>query len=209
MKILIVDDHALIRRGMISLLSGQYQGLQIGEAADAREGLDAVAKKGWDLVIVDISMPGRNGLELIQEIKREKPNLPVLVVSAHSEKDYALRAFKLGASGYVSKQSAPDVLVTAVERLLSGRRYVSQDMAEQLAGAVSGNAPTDSHAALSNRELEVLKLIASGRTIKEISGMLALSVKTVATYRSRIAEKMGLSSNVELTRYAMTHDLVD
>ena len=209
MKILIVDDHVLIRRGMISLLSGQYQGLQIGEAADAREGLDAVAKKGWDLVIVDISMPGRNGLELIQEIKREKPNLPVLVVSAHSEKDYALRAFKLGASGYVSKQSAPDVLVTAVERLLSGRRYVSQDMAEQLAGAVSGNAPTDSHAALSNRELEVLKLIASGRTIKEISGMLALSVKTVATYRSRIAEKMGLSSNVELTRYAMTHDLVD
>lgn len=209
MKILIVDDHALIRRGMISLLSGQYQGLQIGEAADAREGLAAVAKKGWDLAIVDISMPGRNGLELIQEIKREKPNLPVLVVSAHSEKDYALRAFKLGASGYVSKQSAPDVLVTAVERLLSGRRYVSQDMAEQLAGAVSGNAPTDSHAALSNRELEVLKLIASGRTIKEISGTLALSVKTVATYRSRIAEKMGLSSNVELTRYAMTHDLVD
>lgn len=209
MKILIVDDHVLIRRGMISLLSGQYQGLQIGEAADAREGLDAVAKNLWDLVIVDISMPGRNGLELIQEIKREKPNLPVLVVSAHSEKDYALRAFKLGASGYVSKQSAPDVLVTAVERLLSGRRYVSQDMAEQLAGAVSGNAPTDSHAALSNRELEVLKLIASGRTIKEISGMLALSVKTVATYRSRIAEKMGLSSNVELTRYAMTHDLVD
>jgi DNA-binding NarL/FixJ family response regulator len=209
MKILIVDDHVLIRRGMISLLSGQYQGLQIGEAADAREGLDAVAKNLWDLVIVDISMPGRNGLELIQEIKREKPNLPVLVVSAHSEKDYALRAFKLGASGYVSKQSAPDVLVTAVERLLSGRRYVSQDMAEQLAGTVSGNAPTDSHAALSNRELEVLKLIASGRTIKEISGMLALSVKTVATYRSRIAEKMGLCSNVELTRYAMTHDLVD
>jgi two-component system invasion response regulator UvrY len=209
MNILIVDDHALIRRGMISLLAGQYKDLQTGEASNAREGLDAVAHQQWDLAIVDISMPGRNGLDLIQEIKREKPAMPVLVVSAHAEKDYALRAFKLGASGYVSKQSAPDVLVSAVERLLSGRRYVSQDMAEQLAGAVSGNAPTDSHAALSNRELEVLKLIASGHTIKEISAMLALSEKTVATYRSRIAEKMGLSSNVELTRYAMTHDLVD
>lgn len=209
MKILIVDDHALIRRGMSSLLAGQYKGLQIGEAANAREGLEAVSKQAWDLAIVDISMPGRNGLELIQEIKREKPGMPILVVSAHSEKDYALRAFKLGASGYVSKQSAPDVLVTAVERLLAGRRYVSQDLAEQLAGAVSGNTPSDTHAALSNRELEVLKLIASGRTIKEISGSLALSEKTVATYRSRIAVKMGLSSNVELTRYAMKHHLVD
>jgi DNA-binding NarL/FixJ family response regulator len=209
MNVLIVDDHALIRRGMSSLLMAHDQNLQVGEAANAREAMAAVHKQPWDLVILDISMPGRNGLELIQDIKREKPNMPVLVVSAHAEKDYGMRALKLGAAGYLSKQSAPDVLVTAVARILSGRRYISQELAELLAGAVSGNVPKDSHAALSNRELEVLKLIATGSTIKEISGSLALSEKTVATYRSRIAEKMGLSSNVELTRYAMKHRLVD
>ncbi len=209
MKILIVDDHALVRRGLASLLQEHFKGVEIGEAADARDGFAAALKEDWDLVVADISMPGRNGLDLIQDIKREKPDLPILVISGHAEKDYALRALKLGASGYVSKQSAADILVTAVQRVLSGRRYISQDLAEQLAGAISGDAPGTSHETLSNRELEVLKLIASGSTIKEISAALALSEKTVATYRSRIAEKMGLSSNVELTRYAMRHGLAD
>jgi len=209
MKILIVDDHVLVRRGMIALLKEHFKDVQLGEAGDAREGLDAVMEDGWSLVIADISMPGRSGLDLIQDIKRVKPELPVLVISGHPEKDYALRAIKLGAAGYVSKQSAADVLVLAVSRVLSGKRYVSQDLAEHLAGAISGDAAGDSHDMLSNRELEVLKLIASGQTIKEISAVLALSEKTVATYRSRIAEKMGLSSNVELTRYAMRHGLVD
>ncbi|MEO7098483.1 MAG: response regulator transcription factor [Luteolibacter sp.] len=209
MKILIVDDHALVRRGLASLLQEEFKGVEIAEAQDARDGFAAVIKQDWDLVVADISMPGRSGLELIQDIKRERPTQAVLVISGHAEKDYALRALKLGAAGYVSKQSAADVLVTAVKRVLSGRRFISQDLAEQLAGAISGGAPGTSHETLSNRELEVLKLIASGHTIKEISSSLALSEKTVATYRSRIAEKMGLSSNVELTRYAMRHGLAD
>ncbi len=194
---------------MRALLEEHFKGVEILEAADSREGLQAVLDDGLALVVADISMPGRSGLDLIQDIKREKPALPVLVVSGHPEKDYALRAMKLGAAGYVSKQCASDVLVTAVGRVLSGKRYVSQDLAEQLAGAVSGETQGETHETLSNRELEVLKLIASGQTIKEISAVLALSEKTVATYRSRIADKMGLSSNVELTRYAMRHGLVN
>lgn len=210
MRVLIIDDHAIVRRGMISLLREFFhEDVEVGEAGDAKTGMAAVIETPWDLVLLDISMPGRNGLELISEIKREKPELPILVISTHPEKDYALRALKSGASGYVSKQSAPDVLVTAVKRVLGGGRYVSQAFAEHLAGTMAGKSGGTSHETLSNRELLVLKLIASGKSIKEISADLALSVKTVATYRSRIAEKMNLSSNVDLTRYAMQHGLVE
>lgn len=209
MKVLIIDDHAIVRRGMISLLQEHFKDVEVGEAGDSKSGLEAVMRESWDLAIVDITMPGRNGLELIQDIKLEKPTLPVLIISSHPEKDYALRSLKLGASGYVSKQSAADVLVTAVQRVISGRRYISPALAEQLAGALAGETSGTSHETLSNRELQVLRLIALGKTIKEISADLALSAKTVATYRSRIAEKMGLSSNVELTRYAMQHQLVE
>lgn len=209
MKVLIIDDHALVRQGMISLLNEHFKGVEIGEASDAKTGLIAATQSPWDLVVVDITMPGRNGLGLLQDLKREKPSQPVLIISAHAEKDYALRALKLGASGYISKQSAADALVAAVQRILSGRRYISPALAEQLAGAIAGESPGTSHETLSNRELQVFRLIATGKTIKEISADLALSAKTVATYRSRIAEKMGLVSNVELTRYAMQHHLVD
>jgi two-component system invasion response regulator UvrY len=209
MKVLIVDDHALVRRGMISLLKEQFGEVETGEAADSREGLEAVIREAWDVAVVDISMPGRSGLELVQDIRRERPSLPILVVSSQAEDDYALRALKCGAAGYVSKQSAPDILVTAVRRVLEGRRFISPALAERLAGALSGDAPVTSHESLSNRELQVLQLIASGKTIKEISFDLALSEKTVATYRSRISEKMGLSSNVDLTRYAMQNGLVE
>jgi DNA-binding NarL/FixJ family response regulator len=209
MRVLIIDDHAIVRRGMISLLEEHFKDVEVGEASEARGGLEAVKGSHWDLVIVDITMPGRNGLELIQDIKLERATLPILVISSHPEKDYALRALKLGAAGYVSKQSAADILVTAVQRVLSGRRYISSALAEQLAGAMAGETSGTSHETLSNRELQVLRLIALGKTVKEISAELALSAKTVATYRSRIAEKMELSSNVELTRYAMQHHLVD
>lgn len=209
MRVLLVDDHAIVRRGMISLLREHFGAVEIGEAEDAKSGLREALASEWDLVVADISMPGRSGLDLIQDIKREKPALPVLVISNHLEKDYAMRAIKSGASGYVSKQSAADVLVTAVQRVASGRRYISPALAEQLAGAIAGDAAGASHEMLSNRELQVLQLIATGKTIKEISGELDLSEKTVATYRSRIAEKMDLSSNVELTRYALQHGLVD
>jgi two-component system invasion response regulator UvrY len=208
MKVLIVDDHAIVRRGMISLLQEHFKEVEIGEAADAKDGLEAVQREKWDLAVVDISMPGRGGLELIQDIKRESPALPVLVVSSQPEEDYALRALKSGAAGYVSKQSAPDILVTAVQRVLSGRRFITATLAERLAGALAGDNPVHSHETLSNRELQVLQFIASGKTIKEISADLALSEKTVATYRSRISEKMGLSSNVDLTRYAIQNGLV-
>ncbi|NQX01105.1 response regulator transcription factor [bacterium] len=194
---------------MISLLREHFKDVEVGEAEDAKTGLAAALNETWDLAIIDITMPGRNGLELIQEIKLENTVLPILVVSSHPEKDYALRALKLGAAGYVSKQSAADVLVTAVQRVMSGRRFISPALAEQLAGALAGEAPGTSHETLSNRELQVLRQIALGKTIKEISFDLALSAKTVATYRSRIAEKMGLASNVELTRYAMQNHLVD
>jgi two-component system, NarL family, invasion response regulator UvrY len=209
MKILIVDDHALLRRGMISLLREHFKDVEFGECADSRQGFAAVLESTWDLVILDISMPGRNGLDLIRDIRGEKPDLPILVVSAHAERDYAVRALKLGAAGYVSKQSAADVLVSAVKRVLSGGRYVSAALAELLAGSLSGATSDASHESLSNRELQVLKMIASGKTLKEIGSELALSEKTVATYRARISEKMGLPTNVDLTRYAMRHGLVD
>lgn len=209
MRILIVDDHALIRRWMISLLRDHLKDVEFGESADSRQGFGEVLENPWDLVILDISMPGRSGLDLIRDIRGAKPELPILVVSAHSERDYAVRALKLGAAGYVSKQSAADVLVSAVRRVLSGGRYVSPALAELLAGSLSGAAADGSHESLSNRELQVLKMIASGKTLKEIGAELALSEKTVATYRARISEKMGLPTNVDLTRYAMRHGLVD
>jgi DNA-binding NarL/FixJ family response regulator len=209
MRVLVVDDHAIVRRGMISLLREHFKDVEIIEAEDSRQGFSAVLAGPLDLVVLDISMPGRSGLDLIRDIKGEKPELPVLVVSAHSERDYAVRSLRLGASGYVSKQSAAEVLVSAVSRVLSGGRYVSPTLAELLAGSLAGGVAEGSHEALSNRELQVLKMIASGKTLKEIGAELALSEKTIATYRARISEKMGLPTNVDLTRYAMRHGLVE
>lgn len=209
MRVLIIDDHAVVRRGMIALLRETFEQIESGESADARDGFNAALQGKWDLIIVDIGMPGRSGLDLIRDIRSAKPEVPVLVVSAHSERDYAVRALKLGASGYVSKQSAPDTLVAAVKRVLAGGRYVSPSLAEHLAGSLAGGIPELSHDALSNRELQVLKMIANGMTLKEIGAELALSEKTVATYRARISEKMGLPTNVDLTRYAMRHGLVE
>jgi DNA-binding NarL/FixJ family response regulator len=208
MRVLIADDHEVVRRGLRELLREHLPHAQFGEAGDARTALQAVTEQDWDIVLVDITMPGRSGLDLIQDVKRVKPALPILVLSAHAERDYALRSLKLGAAGYVSKQSASDVLIGAVRKVLAGGRYVSPALAEALAEAMSGEAPGEPHSTLSNRELQVLKLIASGKAIKEVAAELALSEKTVATYRARISEKMGLSTNVELTRYALQHGLV-
>ncbi len=209
MRILLVDDHAVVRKGMISLLREHLENVEFGEAADAREGFAAAMESSWDLVIADIGMPGRSGLDLIQDIRSARPDLPILVVSAHSERDYAIRALKLGAAGYVSKQSAADTLAAAVKRVLTGGRYISPSLAEHIAGTLAGAMAEASHDSLSNRELQVLKMIANGMTLKEIGADLALSEKTVATYRARISEKMGLPTNVDLTRYAMRHGLVN
>lgn len=209
MKILIVDDHPVVRRGMISLMRDHFKDAEFGEAESSRDGFAAVMNDAWDLVIVDISMPGRSGLDLIKDLKVIKPHLPLIVVSAQAERDYAIRALKLGAAGYVSKQSAGDVLVAAVRRVLAGGRYVSPAVAELLANSLAEGEADGSHDSLSNRELQVLKLIASGKSLKEIGVELDLSEKTVATYRARISDKMCLPTNVDLTRYAMRHGLVD
>ncbi len=194
---------------MISLLREHLKEVGFGEADDSKQGLELALGQDWDLVIMDINMPGRNGLDLIREIKTAKAELPILVVSAHPEKEYGVRSLKLGAAGYVTKQSAADSLVAAARRILSGGRYVSPALAEHLAGSLAGGQSEASHDSLSNRELQVLKMIALGKTLKEIGSELSLSEKTVATYRARISEKMGLPTNVDLTRYAMRHGLVD
>lgn len=209
MRVLVADDHPLVRRGLRDLLLDHFPAAEIVEAGDAREALEAIAGGSWQLALVDISLPGRGGLDLLRDIKQLEPGLPILVVSAYNEEEFALRSLKLGAAGYVSKQSAPDVLVGAVMKVLSGGRYVSAAVAEKLAQAAAEGWSITPHENLSLREMQVLQLIARGRSIKEIAGELALSEKTIATYRSRISVKLGLATNVELTRYALQHGLAE
>jgi len=208
LNILIADDHELVRRGLRGLLLDEYPAARIVEAGSAREAVEAIEGTGCDLALVDINLPGRDGLELLRDLRRLYPSMPVLMVSAHIEEEFAIRALKLGAAGYVSKQSAADVLVSAVKKVLAGGRHISAVVAERLARAAAEGWAGSPHETLSHRELQVLKRIAEGRSIKEIAAELALSEKTIATYRSRISEKLQISSNVELTRYAMHHHLV-
>jgi two-component system invasion response regulator UvrY len=208
-RILVVDDHELLRRGLRSILAGAFPDLTLVEAADARQALDAAAKAPCDVALVDINLPGRGGLELLQDLRRLYPAMPVIVLSAYPERDYALRAFKLGAAGYVSKQSAEGELLWAVRKALTGGRYVPPSLAEALAAQLAGESPEAPHETLSNRELQVLRLVALGKSLKEIASELALSDKTIGTYRTRISQKLGLGTNVELARYAERHKLVD
>jgi DNA-binding NarL/FixJ family response regulator len=209
MKILIADDHQIIRRGLKDILADEFDLLRVGEACDGPETLEAARKQAWDIVLLDIKMPGRSGLEVLEELKKLHPKMPVVMISAFPEEDYALRAFKLGASGYVSKEGASDELLAAIRKALAGGRYVTPALAEKLAATLAGEAPLAPHESLSNRELEVLRLIAAGKTLKEVAVELSLSEKTIGTYRLRLAKKIGLSTNVELARYAMQHKLVD
>lgn len=208
-RILIADDHEIVRRGLRQILVDEFPKLHIGEAANARDAVEAVRKQSWDAVLLDINMPGRSGLEVLEELKRLRPLVPVVMLTAFPEQDYAVRSFKLGASGYLTKSGASDELLTALRKVLAGGRYVTASLAEQLAASIAGEAPATPHETLSNRELQVLRLIAQGRTIKEIAAELTLSEKTVGTYRTRLSEKMGLATNVELTRYALQHRLTD
>jgi two-component system, NarL family, invasion response regulator UvrY len=208
-RILIVDDHEIVRRGLEQILMDEFSDLKVGEASDAKQALEAVHKSAWDIVLLDINMPGRSGLEVLEDLRKLCPTMPVVVLSAFPEADFALRSFKLGACGYVNKQSASDELLAAIRKGLAGGRYVTPALAEKLAATLAGEVASDPHETLSNRELQVLRLIASGQTIKEIASSLCLSEKTVGTYRTRISEKMRLATNVELTRYALQHGLVD
>jgi two-component system invasion response regulator UvrY len=208
-RVLIVDDHEIVRRGLKQILTDEFKELEVGEAGDARQALEAARQKPWDIVLLDINMPGRSGLEVLEELGELRPDLPVVVLTAFPEADFAIRSFKLGACGYVNKQSASDELLAALRKALAGGRYITPSLAEKLAATLAGEVASAPHETLSNREIQVLRLIASGRTIKEIAAHLSLSEKTVGTYRTRISAKMGLATNVELTRYALQHRLVD
>jgi DNA-binding NarL/FixJ family response regulator len=208
-RVLIADDHEIVRHGLRDILTTRLGKVALSEAKDAGETINLLIKEDWDLVLLDINMPGRDGLEVLAEAKRLRPKTPVLVLTAYPEEQFALRSFKLGASGYLTKQSATDELITAVKRVLAGGKYVTASLAERLAVSLGGSDDQAPHEALSNRELQVLRLIAAGKSIKETAAELALSEKTVATYRTRISEKAGLKTNVEIVRYALKHGLVE
>lgn len=210
MKILIVDDHAIVRRGLRQLLSDRYDDVEVGEAGNAAEALEHVHRAKWDVIILDISMPGRSGLDVLKEIKKEQPAAPVLVLSMHPEDQLATRALKAGASGYMTKESATEELVGAVNKVLEGGNYVSPTLAELLARDIGRDTgDVNLHERLSDREYEVMIMIASGKSVSEIADELSLSVKTISTYRTRVLEKVHVKSNAELARYAIKHGLVD
>ena len=207
--ILIADDHAILRRGLKEILIGELEGAVFHEAGSAQNVLDHIQIHPCDLVILDITMPGRSGLDLLRDLQQLRPALPVLMLSMHPENQYAKRVLRAGASGYMNKETAPKELVKAVRKVLAGGRYVSAGLAEKLAADLSANDTRLPHERLSDREFEVLRMIASGKTVSQIADELHLSVTTVSTYRARILEKMGMANNAELMRYAMHNRLID
>jgi two-component system invasion response regulator UvrY len=207
-RLLIGDDHAVVRRGMKQILAETRDIVVADEAGNGREVLEKVRKNDFDMVLLDISMPGRDGLEVLKELKSLRPKLPVLMLSMYPEEQYAVRSLRSGASGYLTKDSAPDELISAIRKVSSGGKYVSASLAEKLAHKLGTDVEKPLHEALSDREYQVMCMIASGKTVKEIGEELSLSVKTVSTYRSRILNKMRLKGNAELTRYAIDNRLV-
>jgi DNA-binding NarL/FixJ family response regulator len=207
-QILIVDDHAILRRGLQEILEREFRDVRIGGAGTAEQALTQLDSEKWDLVILDITMPGRSGVDVLRHLKALRPKLPVLVLSMHPEDQYGKRVLKAGASGYMNKESAPEELIKAVRKLLSGGRYVSPTLAETLAVDLGRDDGTPAHERLSDREFEVLRKMASGKTVGQIAQELHLSVPTVSTYRARILEKLGMSNTAELIRYALSHHLV-
>ena len=208
-KILIADDHAIVRQGLKQTVAEEPDMTVAGEAQNAQETLKLAREQEWDVIVLDITMPGRSGLDLLIELKREHPNLPVLILSMHSEEQFAVRALKARASGYITKQSAPKELVKAIRKVYRGGKYVSPSLAESLAFELGDDAGKVAHEKLSEREYQILRMIATGKTPKEIASELNLSEKTVATYRMRLLEKMNMKRNAELIRYALENRLVD
>lgn len=209
MKILLVDDHAVVRAGMKSILAQASFSLELGEAASFHEAMECLRKEEWDAVLLDISLPDKSGIELLKTIKRHWKSLPVLMLSIYPEDQYAVRAMRAGASGYLTKESASDELLKAVEKVAWGGRYISESLAERLASAIDEVSDKAPHETLSDREYSVMCMIASGKTVSEIAEELSLSVKTVSTYRSRILDKLNMQHNAELTHYAIKQGLVD
>ena len=207
-KILIVDDHAILRRGLRALLSDEFHGAAFGEASNARQALEQLRKEKWDVALLDITLPGKSGLDLLKEFKAARPKLPVLILSAHAEDQFAVRALKAGAGGYMTKESAPEELAKAIRKVLAGGQYVSPALAEKLASRVRKDITLTPHETLSDREYEIMCLIASGKTVTEIAGELSLSPKTISTYRARILEKLGVRNSAEIVQYATQNNLL-
>ncbi len=207
--ILLVDDHPLIRRGIAQSLRDEFPDAVLLEAEDAAEGMKAVWDQPLSLVVLDLSLRGRSGLELLKEIKTAKPHLPVLILSMHAEEQFATRALRAGAAGYVSKDSHPSVLLQAVKRAMAGGKFVSPETAERLANELTIDASRPLHDQLSDREHDILLRIGSGQGITKIADALHLSVKTVSTYRTRVLHKMGMESNAELAQYVIRNNLID
>ena len=206
--ILVVDDHALVRYGVTRLLRDEPGFQNIGEAETADQALIKVRSENWDVVVMDINMPGKNAFDALRMIKQEKPTLPVLILTMHAEEVYAMRALRDGASGYLTKASAPDHLVTAIQKIAAGGAYVSANLALQLATQLRSRTIDNLHELLSDREINVLCDIASGKPLAQIAGELHLSAKTITTYRRRVLDKLQVHSNAELARYAIEHGLI-
>jgi len=207
-KILIVDDHAVVRKGIKQILSEENEVSVLGEASNSDELMKLLYENDWDIIILDITLPGKNGLDLLIEIKKRKPDTKVLILTMHPEEEIAIRALKTGASGFLNKDSVPAELTNAIKKIISGGKYISSSLGEKLALLLDRDSATIPHETLSGREFEILCLISSGNTLTDIAQKLSISIKTVSTYRTRILEKMNMKSNVELTHYAIKHKLV-
>ena len=207
MKILLVDDHAILRTGIRRILEDEFRGVVVGEAGNATEALAEVEKDGWDIVVLDISLPGRSGLDLIEDIRNLQPRARIIILSSFGDQQFAVRALRDGASAFLTKEHAASELIQAIQTVSEGRRFVGAALAEQLAALVASDRPAAPHELLSRREFEVFRLIASAKSLTEIAEELQLSAKTVSTYRARVLEKMGMSTNAELMQYAIRHGL--
>jgi DNA-binding NarL/FixJ family response regulator len=208
LKILVVDDHAIVRDGLKQAVADKFPQATCADARNGREALEQLGQSQWDVMLLDITMPGQSGLDVLKQVKVLQPDLKVLVLTMHPEDQYAVRVLKAGAAGYITKESASEELIKAICKVLDGGRYVSHTLAEKLAGALSEPAAKIPHDLLSDRELQVMVLLASGKSVKEISFEQSLSIKTVSTYRARVFEKLNFKSNADLVRYALLEKLI-
>lgn len=207
-RVLIADDHAIVRKGLKQLLLEEYPSAKVEEVADAESLINKTIQEEWDIVICDLSMPGRSGLDALRQIKQSNPSLPVLIMSVHPEDQYALRVLKAGASAYLGKDTVHNELIKAIQTARMGKKYITPSIAEKLADAFENETGKESHQSLSDREFDVFKLLAAGKSISEIAAQLSLSITTVSTYRSRVLDKMKMRSNAEMTRYALETGLI-
>jgi len=207
-KVLIADDHALIREGLKQIIADSGEFIVAAEAESGLVALQQMREQALDLVLLDISLPDRNGIDVLRQARRELPSLPILMLSMHREDQYAIRAIRAGAAGYLNKQSAPDELIAAMRTVAGGRKYISQSLAQELASHIDQDSAQEAHHGLSDREFQTMVMIASGKTVTQIAAELSLSVKTISMYRTRLLQKMRMQNNAELTHYALKHQLV-